>query len=143
MEPVPRTRTCRRIQIEQGRRTGHEMYSTKNQTISIVKVCQQPSLDAGVLAKREADRIALLVWLITHTPQPEISNPRRPGNEKMLTAKDLKDAIEERRNDIATEKWEIIEEIIRVRTKEEALLRDEISKSSAHVNKMPIFTSPR
>ena len=75
----------------------------------------------------------MLVHLITHTPQPEISNPRRVCHEKMLTAKDLKDAIEERRNDIAVEKWEIIEEIIRVRTKEESLRRGEISKCTEHV----------
>lgn len=70
----------------------------------------------------------LLVWLITHTPQLEIGSPRRPGQDSRITANDLKDAIEERRGDISSEKWEIIEEVIRVRSIQEQYLREEIGK---------------
>ena len=82
-------------------------------------------IDAFLLT-HSSDRITLLVHLIRHTPQAEISNPRRLGQEPELYAKDLKEAIEERKNTIPQDKWEIIEEIIRVRTKEESFERGEI-----------------
>ncbi len=58
-------------------------------------------------------RTALLVHLITNTPQSQIRSPQ--DSDTLISARDLLLALEEKRNDFKSDRWDIISEIIDAR----------------------------
>lgn len=62
------------------------------------------------------DRINLLVHLILNTPQKIITNPpSEAGLAQYLTAQDLCDCLEEKKDDLQEFEWEILQNVVRTR----------------------------
>jgi hypothetical protein len=63
-----------------------------------------------------------------NTPQPIILNPADPGNQLVVTARDLADCLEEKRGELKEGPWEIVQQVIRTREMMEQFESGEIGK---------------
>ncbi|EXJ72332.1 uncharacterized protein A1O5_04836 [Cladophialophora psammophila CBS 110553] len=73
------------------------------------------------------DRTRLLVHLITNTPQPVITNPLSDGvNRQFVTARDLLESLQTKRSELREDRWDIIQQIVNAREKQEQYEANEI-----------------
>ncbi|EXJ83851.1 hypothetical protein A1O1_07479 [Capronia coronata CBS 617.96] len=76
------------------------------------------------------DRTSLLVHLIMGTPQPIITNPPDLQNQQAVTAGDLLECLEVKRDELREDRWEILEQIARARQMMEQYEAGEIDGDS-------------
>ncbi|KIW27346.1 hypothetical protein, variant [Cladophialophora immunda] len=73
------------------------------------------------------DRTRLLVHLITNTPQPVITNPPSDGaNQQFVRARDLLESLQTKRSELREDRWDIIQQIVNAREKQEQYEANEI-----------------
>ncbi|OAP61198.1 hypothetical protein AYL99_03399 [Fonsecaea erecta] len=73
------------------------------------------------------DRTRLLVHLITKTPQPVITNPLSEGvNQQFVRARDLLESLQTKRSELREDRWDIIQQIVNAREKQEQYEANEI-----------------
>ncbi|OAL22551.1 hypothetical protein AYO22_07109 [Fonsecaea multimorphosa] len=66
------------------------------------------------------DRTRLLVHLITHTPQLIITNPPpNEENQRFVRARDLLESLQTKRGELREDRWDIIQQIVNAREKQE------------------------
>ncbi|KAJ4536267.1 hypothetical protein HRR78_008521 [Exophiala dermatitidis] len=91
-----------------------KMSSTASLTTLVVRV-RIPNHLYYDLTSRSVDRTSLLVHLILGTPQPIITNPPDPQHQQTVTAADLLECLEVKRDELREDRWEILEQITRAR----------------------------
>ncbi|OAG38335.1 hypothetical protein AYO21_07455 [Fonsecaea monophora] len=73
------------------------------------------------------ERTRLLVHLIAHTPQRVITNPPSEGaKQQFVRARDLLESLQTKRNELREDRWDIIQQIVNAREKQEQYEANEI-----------------
>lgn len=109
------------------------MSSTASLTTLVVRV-RIPNHLYYDLTSRSVDRTSLLVHLILGTPQPIITNPPDPQHQQTVTAADLLECLEVKRDELREDRWEILEQITRARQMMEQYEAGEIGEATRSIS---------